>query len=485
MDAKQIRYINSKGMELYCAQTGNSSFQELQNGGLESEFRAVSRHIASLRVWCEMAEGISGSISYRISDSQGSPFLFENKAEISQIINQDHDLQLEVTDVEFDPGERYYLSLEFDLDAPIRIQTDMDGAMLGQYYPVEYQAVLYVGLASINLLIVVFFMAIWKWGLNDKIFLALSIVVGVLAVLTTPPFSRDDEFRHFVRAYDWSYGGNKWYYDVPKENTIGNVFTNEEGKAQLIELPKEISELRLVGYDGNYTLISYHAEMNNSLCVPKLNSIFCQEEEGGVAEVAETATAWKGLESYWPQTIMILLGRFLNIRSGLWYYLAGIGQVLTTSVMLWFALRLTGKHKNLVWVFSFIPVITLLRGSCNPDGLMIAEVFLCLAIILRLREYSVNLLGKKGLILLAVYLTFTYQIYKMKLPYALLCIGYLLLLQKENFIFINWVWIKKHRLSLICGAGILCAFGAIYFIGIRKRRYLSADCVQVSAQRAL
>lgn len=469
MDVRFIRQVSGKGIETYRMQTGASEVLEVQSGEFEGGFQAVSPKLTFVGIRCEAGERASGSVSYQIESSGGKPVLFEQAEELSDLWDGEGScLRLDVSGAEFEMGQQYRVRWKLASDAPLRVLTDGSGIMLAQYYQAEYQGILYVGLLLLHLLLAGGLAAAWKWGLTDRAFLAMSVIVGILAVLLTPPFARDDEFRHFARAYDWSRGGNVGYYDVPGNESVGNVYLSGAGKAQLIQVPKEISELRMVAYDENYHMVSYFAEVNNSLCIPKLISIFSQSEKEGMAEVSEAATAEKGLESYWPQAIMIALGRLLGLRSGFWYYLAGIGQAVASSLLLWVALRLTDGHKNLIWMYGFIPAASLLRGSCNPDGLMMAEILLALAVVLHLRERGMDLLEKKAVGLLALYAALVASVCRMKLPYAVLCLGFLLMLGKKNLAFVNREWVRRHRRRLICGAGASLALAFGYLIGIRK-----------------
>lgn len=475
LDVKTIKYVREKDIESYHVQNYSSAVQSVQQGELETQFKAVSEKLLYLELWCEGAGSTQGTITYQILDGSGINVLSEKNVNFSDVLDiESQKIQLDISEVEYNPGQNYYLKALFDINEPVGIILDANGIELTQIYRVTYQKLLYAAIVIINALAVIFLLAFWKWGWNDRLFLIMSLTVGVLAVALTPPFSREDEARHFARAYDLSCGGNMGYQDVPAADSTGHIMVNGEGKAYLIKIPRELAELRQVAYFDNYVQRSYFAELNQSLCLAKLTSIFAQPEEDGMIEVSEEATLGRRWESYWPQIIMIWLGRTFGVRSGLWYYMAKFGQVLFSSLILWIAMKLMKNHRHLVWFCSFIAPVLLLRASCNPDGIMMAEMILCISAIIHLRENKCNLLEKKSLALLAVYFVLLYMIYKMKAPYAIFCLGFLLLLKKDNFAFLPWDFIKKHKYKI---AGIIigvCVLGIGYLAGIRRGDILLA-----------
>lgn len=469
LDVKLVRHINGKTQESYWKQNYVNQEQVLKKKKIKTEFQAVNRSLTKIQIWTNQTEEPKGNISWKVEDETGKTVLEEQKADASKTWDaKTNTILLDISETKYEAGATYFITTDFDFEDAVKIFMDTKGVMHTQQYRVEYQWLLYTGMVLVNLFIAVSMIAYWKWGWNDRLFFGIVVVIGISAVFLIAPFSRDDEFRHFVRAYDLSCGGGEGYSAKPQKDAVGNVFESEKGEAQLIKIPTEISELRLVSYEGNYNIISYHAEINTRLCLPKLLSIFEQSEIEDTVEVAETATANKGLENYWPQVIMIKLGMLLGIRSGLWYYLAGIGQVLVTSLLLWLSFRLAKQHENLITVCGLVPVITLLYASSNPDGLMIAEIVLCLAIILHMRETKMCLKSKKGILLSVLYIILVYQVYLMKMPYALLCMGFILLLGKENFSWLPWEKIRKYKVQIVMAVAAFGIIAVVYLIVIRK-----------------
>lgn len=469
MDIKATTYIQKKQIESYWVQSYSLVEREVQEDVLQAKFQAVSKHMISMDLWCkDLDSPVEGTITYSVSDEDGNEVLPGRTVKLSDVWNVDGPkVVLDISDIEYELGKTYYLNVFFQTDQPIGVLTDANGLMHTQTYQAEYQGFLYGILILVHVLVIGLLAAYFKWGWNDKIFLVMILSTGVLSIILAPPFSREDEARHFVRAYDLSLGGEKGYYAVPQEESIGTVITNEEGQAYLIKLPPELAELRQVAYTDNYVQKSYLSEINQSICFAKLQSIFAQPEQEGMIEVSEEATQGKSAANYWPQIIMICLARAAGMRSGLWYYMAKLGQMLVSSLFLWFAMILMKNHRHLVWLFSFISPVMLLRASCNPDGLMMAEILLSISIMVYLRENKENLWSWKSLALLVIYFVLVYQVLKMKAPYALFCLGFLLLLKKENFAFLPWKFIREHKWKVAAGVVLVCGLAAVYLFGIR------------------
>ncbi|MCI8280121.1 MAG: DUF2142 domain-containing protein [Lachnospiraceae bacterium] len=469
LDIKAFGRIANEKEESYWEQNSLISTVEVKKQTIKTRLQAIGASLTRIQLWTESSTMPEGTLSWQIEDTAGNLVQKKQTEELDELWEEENGcICLDTSQVKWEAGEQYDLILKFQLEEPLALMADANGIMNTQWYQINYKGLQTGILILLNLLAAGSMAAVWLHGINHKTFLWLLLATGMAAAVLLPPFSRDDEFRHFVRAYDLSCGGHLGYYDVPQEGAVGNVFADEEGKAQMVQIPKEMSEMRLLAHEGNYNQITYFAETNQSLCVPKLLLMFQREEEEGLQEVSQVATVEKGMESYWPQVIMVGLGRLLGVRSGLWYYLAVTGQALAISLMLWGCFRLVKGHKELFVLYGLIPAVTVFRASASPDGLMMGEIALCLAVILHLREEKVLLNSKKGVLLTVCYLILVWQILLMKLPYALFCLGFLLLLRKENFQFLPWEACKRNRWKIIAGAGILGAAGVIYFVGIRK-----------------
>lgn len=469
LDIKTFGRIANEKEESYWEQNSLISTVEVKKQTIKTRLQAIGASLTRIQLWTESSTMPEGTLSWQIEDTAGNLVQKKQTEELDELWEEENGcICLDTSQVKWEAGEQYDLILKFQLEEPLALMADANGIMNTQWYQINYKGLQTGILILLNLLAAGSMAAVWLHGINHKTFLWLLLATGMAAAVLLPPFSRDDEFRHFVRAYDLSCGGHLGYYDVPQEGAVGNVFADEEGKAQMVQIPKEMSEMRLLAHEGNYNQITYFAETNQSLCVPKLLLMFQREEEEGLQEVSQVATVEKGMESYWPQVIMVGLGRLLSVRSGLWYYLAVTGQALAISLMLWGCFRLVKGHKELFVLYGLIPAVTVFRASASPDGLMMGEIALCLAVILHLREEKVLLNSKKGVLLTVCYLILVWQILLMKLPYALFCLGFLLLLRKENFQFLPWEACKRNRWKIIAGAGILGAAGVIYFVGIRK-----------------
>ncbi|MCD8045499.1 MAG: DUF2142 domain-containing protein [Clostridiales bacterium] len=469
MDLTTIHHIGAKETEGYWVQTGDTYLLETGEEEIQTSFTAASTHISGLSFWCEdLDTAADGTITYSLYAADGTAVLENRQTVLSDAADEtEQRIAVDLSTAEFELGADYILTVSVETDEAITLYMDDNGIMHTQYYRVEYKGLLYGMLAVINIFVGVVFLLWWTWGWSSRLFVVLPVGVSVMALVLTAPFSREDEARHFARAYDLSLGGSEGYTAVPSEDSVGLVMLNDEGTAHLIQIPEELAQMFLVDYTGNYVQRSYYTEVNTGLCWAKLQSIFAQPEQEGLQEVSEEATYGRGLGSYWPQVIFICLARAMGMRSGLWYYMAGLGQIVFSTLFLWIAIKLMRHRQHMVWLCSFIMPVLQLRGSCNPDGIMMAEIILCIAVIFHLRESEREIPAWQNLAFLAIYFVLLYEIYKMKAPYALFCLGFVLLLKKRNFNFLPWKFISRHKREVAVGLSAVIIAAAVYVLGVR------------------
>lgn len=428
-----IRRIQDKTTEEYVSYGYGSTQISVNSGTLEITFRPVAPKIQTLSLCGTVGLGKEDTIQYEILNENQESLFQSEKMNLDDVYRAENErLLLDCNNITFQEGKEYKLRVISDTTEPMILWKDQDGMVCAQEYVVGYQNFLYGLLLAINLLAIGFVLAFLRWKWNDKLFLTMSLSVGVLAVVLTVPFARDDEFRHFLRAYDLATDGEYFRYGKPYGEVQGVIALDDNGEGAFIRLPKELDDLRRLDYCDDMRAGGYLSEINLGLCLPKLLSILKQPEVEGTVWVSEAATYGRTIYGYWPQVLMIKLGRALGVRSLFLYYLACLGQVIAVSIIFWISMRLTDTKKNMIWFASFIPVSIVLFSSANSDGLMIAEVVLCLSIILHVREQGGLQMNRSNIFPLAMYLFTVYNIYTNKFPYALLCLGFLPLLIKHK-----------------------------------------------------
>lgn len=462
LNIQAIKTINNVTEKEYETAIIRNHTVKIKNKTIETIFTPVTKKIK--RIEFDIKHKSSGSITYTVVEENGN-VVAKNIIYLKKDAPVDK-VELDVSDVDFDAGAKYKLITEFDFNKKVKITTNRRALFITQVYNSVNNGIYYCFLLIANLFLIALIIAIIKFNDKNIILFIASVVIGMMLVFLTAPFSREDEFRHFIRAYDHTYGGDLGYKEVLNKEAIGLVMPDKDGKAALIDVPKEIAELRLSAHRDNYNDISYASEINIDLCLEKLLSIFNQPESKEMITVGETATVGRGIEGYYPQVGMMLVARLFKLRSGYWYYMACLGQVVVSSLFLFFAAKLAGRYNFVIWITGLIPAFTLLRASANPDGLMIAEILFGLGIILYLRDKEVKLNSLSGITSILGFVVILYIVYKMKPPYVIMLLGCLLLLKKENFRAINWSVFKRKYIWIPALLTIMLVIA--YVVVIRK-----------------
>lgn len=482
-DALRIRYIQNANEDCYQLITGDTYETNVENQEFSTKIEACSANMKSISIWtCEQGLSDVGSaeITYKIIDSDNVQ-IYENTAPIADcLIDEEERVSLDVSEAFFERGREYTLVTYVNASVPIVFTFDRVGIVNTQVFENDWKNVQYGLLVLLNVIVLLALFAVILIFDHAKdpsrayawCFLFFFLAIGIFSRLSNAPFSREDEFRHFARVYDLSLGGTAGYWGVPSENTFGNVSRAEDGKAALIKIPADISELRLMSKCGNYLDCFYHSEVNPDFSMAKLFLHLEKPEKTGMVEVSECAVTGKSYDCYFGQILMVRLAELLGLRSCYYYYLACFGQLLTVSIILFFALRLLGNKQEIIWLCGFISPFVMMSASCNPDGLMIAEMILGLSIVCHFRMTGKSLLGLRETPLVLLYVLLAFLVLHVKPPYGLVCLAFVFLFKKENFEFLvkncdkaQW---KKRMLWIVGTLVILFGLFIFYVFGIRK-----------------
>ena len=433
IDATILDNLQQKSKGEYYSVGREYHQEELEKGTVDTRFEPVSEKVKQVRLSGNFSVNKKDNISYEILDKQEKVLYSSGEIELELVCDEEgQSILLSTEEVTFKPGQEYCIRVNFDLVEKANLSMDNKGIINTQTYQVSNQNVFYVIMAGIHIMTGIFLYIIYKEGYTDRVFLALLLVIGLLAVVMTIPFSRDDEFRHFVRAYDLATGEKNHFYGQVSENVCGVVMPDDNGNAAYVKIPAEVDALREVDYANHLGEGGYNAEINRMLCVPKLYSMLKKAPSNEMVWASATVTFDRTLSAYWPQVMMIALGNLLGVRAIYLYYLAKSGQMLITALMFWLSWKLAPKYRALWSICAFFPSTILFCASCSSDGLMIAEITLVLALVLRTKEKGISVSIPAGVLSAIGFVILEYNIYKMKLPYALIGLGALLLLLRRK-----------------------------------------------------
>lgn len=422
------------------------------------EFLCVSDSMISLQVEGIIGNETTGNVSYVIETLDGTKVV-ESIIDVQKQKHPEYDgIWIDVSDAGLVQGERYRLSLDVKDSQNLQLFIASNGVTSGisvrQFFAYEYAFVYTIGIILFMILAVVWLYLMYKNGYGPKMYLITSLVVGVLLVLLMPPANQDDEYRHFLRAY-MEVADCELIVAVQTGGESGLIGTQPSGE-NMIDVPYEINELRLMGYEDNFSGYDYQAERNLFLNLNKMLAVIKADPVDSIHRVAVTGVIFKKpVTSYWPQMVSMSLAQMLGTRDLFLYYVARFGQLFACLIMEVAAMKLAPKLKEMIWLLAFIPNAFLLKASCNPDGLLTSEILLLAAVIIWMKEKKINIFSKKTIPAWILFLLITYSILEMKLPYVLISAGLLLYLGKEN-IAKQMEWIKEHKkLSIGLAIGVV------------------------------
>lgn len=443
----------------YSLAYSDASFASVSNEEFSDDFTCVGKKMLTLELDCDqLSPDINGEIEYEITDSQGKR-LYICEEQLANSVKNER-LILDVSKVKLIQGENYVLKLRFANCEGIAVKMARDNLLLIQGFEASYIWVYILILVFSNIFLFAFLYKT-RNGVTNRSYLILSICIGIMFVFVMPPANRDDEWRHFVRAYTLAQGEFTIERKTLEGDEVGNI-AFDDGKGYIVSIPKELNELRLVDYSYNYNEGIYADELNGSLCLDKLVSIYKSDMQGDI-NVSAAGVATRGMLYYWPQTLFIWLGMLIDASPMFFYYLARIGQLAVCTIFGWLSVHLTPKNKYIIWMVSFVPQIALLKSSCNPDAMLIAEIMLLMAIFLKIRDDKIDLFSRVGIRYIAVIFLLSINIILLKLPCFILCAILIVALNRENLQKI-YPLLQQRKYRVGCGILVVCvSFSVLIF----------------------
>jgi uncharacterized membrane protein len=242
----------------------------------------------------------------------------------------------------------------------------------------------------------------------DAVFVFVGLLAGVVLAALFPPFSIADEPAHFLRAFHISSGRL-----VPERTTdaIGGVLP-----ASLPRLAEELAGR--LPFDPAQ-------KVDPRVVLAALRRPLGEETRFVDFRNAGFVTALP----YLPQAAGIALGRAFGAPPLVLFYLARFFNLLVTTAIIWWALRLLPSRRWLVALVALTPMATSLRGSVSADAFTIAAAFLLVAVVASHAWGPARLFdGRDHLVLVAC----STAVCLTKLPYCPL-VFLVLLLPAERF----------------------------------------------------
>lgn len=265
-----------------------------------------------------------------------------------------------------------------------------------------------------------------KWK-EEKIFLMLALIFGLLIVFLVPPMMSPDEDSHMKKIYSIS---NGHFLSIKNNNKLGNYFP-EEMLDYMVFMKRYIGK-----YDVNYDYNFYDSNYNAK--IKKNNKVF-----------DSYSTANTNIFVYVPQVLAIwffkIITFFNSISIGNYFYIGRIGNLISYIFLIYNAIKKLPFFKNLMLFIALMPMSLYLGSSLNYDAVLIGISFFTISHILNL-IYNNDVKFTKKDFYLFVFLTYFLLDFKViYFPIILL----ILLIPKEKIKDKKWILFVKILLGVL------------------------------------
>ena len=235
---------------------------------------------------------------------------------------------------------------------------------------------LYIFLAICSILSVVLFVLAtfhWKWKV-EKVFLATTLIMGILYMIILPPFSSPDEPVHFGTAYKIS------------NLILGKPLSGENDIVAMRESDENVE------YGTIPTVATYQYTLEHML------------EKNNDSATKEWRHKDLGMENkilHLPGAIGISLARLLHLGSVPLIYLGRFMNLLFYIIIVYFAIKITPLGKTFFVAFSLSPMMLELISSYSYDCVIDGMACLSIAYLLHC-IYKADKMHRKDIIILLV-----------------------------------------------------------------------------------
>lgn len=224
-----------------------------------------------------------------------------------------------------------------------------------------------------------------QWS-EQKIYVYISLIFGILFIFLTPPFQSPDEDSHFKKSYQVSKGN---LYSTEKNGKLGNYF------------PKEMlnyidNKLTYIGNrDKKYSFTEMVNDQYSKMNYDEVK--FNNYSTNSIIPVVYTAPAIGILFS----KICAKIFGLEMVSTSYMLYFARLFTLFVSIIITAFAIKITPIMKKTFVVVSLIPMTVYLSSMVTYDNVLSSLVLLALAIILDI-TYKSKSMSKKQIITLSI-----------------------------------------------------------------------------------
>ncbi len=270
----------------------------------------------------------------------------------------------------------------------------------------------------------------------EKVFLFFGIIWGIFQVFFTPPFQAPDELNHFSRAYQVSeFRFSPQLYKNKLGGFLpGNIWTTEELFFHIPFNPeKKITKDHFI----NAIKIPLNIENRTFIFFPN--------------------TSLYSPVSYIPQSIGIFLGRILNLRPLVLFYLGRIFNLFAWILLIYISIKTLPIAKWLIVTLALLPMTMFEAASVSADPITIGLSFLLISYVLNLAFAENTILGKKEILslsIISILLSFSKNVY-FPMVFLILLIPIKKAANLRNYILSVSIIVGSALISVLIGALVL------------------------------
>lgn len=250
---------------------------------------------------------------------------------------------------------------------------------------------------------------------EEKIYIYLALIFGIIFIFITPPFQSPDEDSHFLKSYNISIG--KVYSGI-KDNIVGNSDPTDIKKYVYDKL-SYIGD-RNKKYTFSELVSDQYATMNYD------KKTFANYSTMNVLPIVYTAPVM----GIWFSKAVAKIFGMSAVSTSYMLYFARLFSLLISVLITYFAIKITPVFRKTIFAIALMPMTLYLYSMVTYDNVLISLTLLSLAIILKLIYDSKDkVIDWKYLLIFTI---IGFVLYNVKTIYALLLV-LVLFIPSEKF----------------------------------------------------
>ena len=282
----------------------------------------------------------------------------------------------------------------------------------------------------------------------EKALLCIIIPFCIIITFAMPVGRGHDEYMHWIKAFEVSEGRFISKIDNEKKQSVAIV----PEKVQNIINERQHGVFK---YVDNISLLEERIDYDNYVLVPNQNAAaYC-------------------FVQYIPEALGILIGKVITQNPLLIAYTARIANIVTCTILMYFAIKLIPFGKNILLILSIIPIAIEGFSTISPDGITISICALFISYTMYIAFDKNKKCGTKEMLILTMLGAIVSLCKIVYMPLIFLAI----IIPKEKF--------KSKRnkifyLTIIIGIGVICnliwlGFGSLALLSTNTNTYSGTE----------